>query len=349
MKKLLFLVLMLFLVGCSTVEGKITHSANRVSNAVVRIECIYNDIDSSGRKIQAKSIGSGVIYKTFGINALGKREIDKNRKYLNYEYYVMTNRHVINQSEEISIYLAQFEQFVDAKLVGYDNKLDVAVLSFNYDKYIQRVNIASTGILKQGSFVYTIGNPDGYLDSLTLGVVSYPSRVISFDTNDDKLKDYVARYIQIDAAINPGSSGGGLFDCDGNLIGINTMKIVDEKIEGIGFAILIDEIIPILPYIEKGIIPSRVELGVVVNDITKVNIFENNYDYGMIITNIKQDSIAESIGLKVNDVIVEVNKHKIKSIDEIFLYVNSIILGENTKLQLKVYRNYDIVTIDAIL
>ena len=197
-----------------------------------------------------------------------------------------------------------------------------------------------------GSFVFTIGNPDGYLDTLTMGVVSYPVRNMSSDTDGDKIIDYVSRYIQIDAAINPGSSGGGLFDSSGKLIGINTMKIVDEKIEGIGFAILIDDVKEIITYLEKGLIPDRIELGITVNDVNKLDslVDEDKYNYGLIITNIKNDSLAYSIGLELNDIIVEVNGYKIKRVEDLLLSINNITFGSEKQIKITVIRDGEIVT-----
>ena len=322
------------------------NSARTVTSSVVRLECICTDVDSRGNIIQGLSIGSGVIYKTFGINDLGKFEIFRNRKYQNYEYYVLTNRHVINDSKEIKVYIGSYDEYAKAKILGYDDKLDIGIIAFNYDKYLGSVKISKTGIVDKGSFVFTIGNPDGYLDTLTMGVVSYPVRNMSSDTDGDKIIDYVSRYIQIDAAINPGSSGGGLFDSSGKLIGINTMKIVDEKIEGIGFAILIDDVKEIITHLEKGLIPDRIELGITVNDVNKLDslLDEDKYNYGLIITNIKNDSLAYLIGLELNDIIVEVNGYKIKRVEDLLLSINNITFGSEKQIKISVIRDGEIVT-----
>lgn len=351
MKKVLCLIIVIFLFGCHTIEDDIIRSANEVSESTVRLECYHRDIDIKGNEFESVSIGSGVIYKTYGINQFGKRQLNKNRKYLLYEYYVLTNRHVVSESEKITVYLSDFDEYVDADLLACDDKLDIGVVSFKYPKYIKSIKFAETGISKKGSFVFTIGNPDGYLDTLTMGVVSYPNRNISSDTDNDKKIDYVSRYIQIDAAINPGSSGGGLFNTNGELIGINTMKIVDEKIEGIGFAILIDDIKKIIPYLEKGIVPKRIELGITVNDINSLNIIDVNhkYDYGLIITNIKKDSLSEKIGLNINDIIIEVNDKKMKEPEDLLLFSNSIIEKSDYDLSFKIIRNNNIMTLNYIV
>lgn len=351
MKKFLCLIMIVFLFGCHTVEDDIIKSADEVSNSTVRLECYRCDVDSKGYEVESLSIGSGVIYKTYGINQFGKRQLNKNRKYLLYEYYVLTNRHVISESEKICVYLSSYDEYIDANLLAYDDKLDIGVVSFKFDKYIKSIKFAETGILKKGSFVFTIGNPDGYLDTLTMGVVSYPARNISSDTNNDKKIDYVSRYIQIDAAINPGSSGGGLFNINGELIGINTMKIVDEKIEGIGFAILIDDIKKIIPYLEEGIVPKRIELGITINDINSVNIIGINhkYEYGLVVTNIRQESLSEKIGLEINDIIIEVNNQKMKTAEDLLLFSNSIIEKSDYELSFKLIRNDNIMTLNYIV
>ena len=123
-------------------------------------------------------------------------------------------------------------------------------------------------------------------------------------------------------------------------------KIVDEKIEGIGFAILIDDVKEIITHLEKGLIPERIKLGITVNDVDKLDslLDENRYDYGLIITNIKNDSLAYLIGLELNDIIVEVNGYKIKRVEDLLLSINNITFGSEKQIKITVIRDGEIVT-----
>jgi serine protease Do len=159
------------------------------------------------------SFGSGVIYK--------REEIKKGDKVTNYKYYVLTNRHVIleegataDQKFVIYAYLGKEDLEIKADIVGYDTKVDIAVITFEYSKYIQPVKIADSDELERGNFVIAMGNYYGYdfYGSTTFGVVSGEKRYLSDDTDADGVDDFYSAFIQHDASINPGGSGGVLFN-----------------------------------------------------------------------------------------------------------------------------------------
>ena len=347
LKKILCLICsFLFLTGCSSFENQIIEVSKTVSPSVIRIEASMKTANPSGELNEALSIGSGVIYKTYGVTSNKKIQLNNYRKFDSYEYYCLTNRHVVNDSYAVKVWIDEKDIYCNAKILGIDDKLDVAIIQFTYDKYIDSINF-STSELKKGSIVLAVGNPDGYNDSISMGVVSYPARYILSDTNGDGINDYTNSYIQIDAAINPGSSGGGLFNTKGELVGINTMKIVSDVIEGIGFAIPIEDVKQIIPYLEQNIVPQRLLLGITVNDISLYN--RKDINYGAIINNIKLDGYGYQAGLRVNDVILEINNHPIKYIYQLFLYVNTVIVGNDTKLEFLVDRNGEKMTFQIIV
>ena len=182
------------------------------------------------------SVGSGVIIKREEIK-------DNNDKFIAYKYYVVTNRHVVLEDATTSTvkfniyaYLGNDDVEILADLVGYDAKVDVALITFNHSELIEPVKIGSSANLNKGSFAIAIGNPDGYdyYGSVTFGVISGPIRYIDVNTDDDEYNDFTASYIQHDVAINPGNSGGGLFDIHGNLNEINLAKMAEsEELEDI--------------------------------------------------------------------------------------------------------------------
>jgi serine protease Do len=175
-----------------------------------------NNLDATGG---VNSTGSGVIYKRDGD-----------------QYYVVTNHHVIEDATDIEI------QFYDgttmyAELLGVETLVDIAVLKFNSTEVLQTANFGDSDALQKGEFITAVGNPSGfdYFNTMTFGVISGVNRY--FDIDSDGTRDMFVNYIQHDAAINAGNSGGALFNMYGEIVGINTLKLVDYSIEGMGFAI----------------------------------------------------------------------------------------------------------------
>lgn len=174
------------------------------------------------------SLGSGVIF----LKQDGKA-------------YIITNAHVIQDAAEVQAVLVNGDK-KDAKIIGKDTISDLAVLQVDAEGIDTVVEIGNSDKLRVGEMVIAIGNPLGFGDSLTQGIVSSTNRIIPVSLNQDGLYDWEQEVIQTDAAINQGNSGGALVDLNGKLVGINSMKVADMGVEGIGFAIPIDSVMPIL-------------------------------------------------------------------------------------------------------
>lgn len=212
-------------------DGTITVSADSVQEAVLKILNQAKDAIIGVTNVDGSSLGSGVIFQ----------EIDG-------VYYVITNYHVVEGGTEFQIEFSDGET-AEGTLLGYDSEVDIALLSFHGDTVSASISVAPLGdsdSLSEGSFVIAIGNPEGYdyYGSVTFGIVSGVDRVVD--------SDYFIGYIQHDAAINGGNSGGALFDLDGNVIGINTLKFSDTAIEGMGFAIPINLVKEVIDHIFSG-------------------------------------------------------------------------------------------------
>jgi len=195
-----------------TVFEKLVELSFTSAQAVVGINNLNSDDLTT-------STGSGVIYKKDG-----------------QQYYVITNEHVVNDADSIEI------QFVDgstisAELLGVENVVDIAVLRFISEDIYSVAPFGDSDALNKGEFISAVGNPSGfdYFNTMTFGIVSGINRY--FDIDDDGTRDMFVNYIQHDAAINAGNSGGALFNMQGEIVGINTLKLVDYSIEGMGFAI----------------------------------------------------------------------------------------------------------------
>lgn len=169
--------------------------------------------------------GSGVIIKCEEIS-------------LGYKYYVLTNFHVISYRDKvnssINVYLSEYNTSITAKHEVSNSDKDIAIISFTSGKALSVATIGDSLKLQKGRFVIAIGNPydlTTYFKSVSVGNISHPNRQCTDNNNK------INYYIQHTAPINSGNSGGGLFDVNGNLIGINTWKYADKEIEGMGFAI----------------------------------------------------------------------------------------------------------------
>lgn len=285
------------------------------------------------------SIGSGVIYKREEIKILDEVE--------NYKYYVITNRHVVkgdnsNDNYNVSVYLGDEDKELPATVVGMDNKVDIALITFVHSRLINPVEFAGDEEIKKGSFAIAIGNPDGYdyYGSVTFGVVSSPLRYINEDTDGKDGNDYSAEYLQHDVAINPGNSGGGLFNIYGQLIGINTLKLVNTDIDNMGFAIP-HRVVKIImtEYLEKGkpiIRPRLGVLGIEVRSITESviqrenlkeipDIYGDEQQYGIYVSGITENGSIEGSGIEVDDIILEVDNIKITRTNIITAKLNSLV------------------------
>lgn len=281
------------------VSSQITDIVDLVSPAVVGVTNIQLQSDfwrNQGEESEAGT-GSGVIYK-----------IDKN------DAYIVTNHHVVDQADLLEVVLSD-ETNLEAELLGSDLFTDLAVLRVNSADVETAIEMGSSESLRVGEPVIAIGNPLGHMfaGSVTQGIISGKQRTIPQDFNQDGRPDWQAEVIQTDAAINPGNSGGALINMDGQLIGINSMKISQNIAQGIGFAIPIDIARPIIKELEETGFVTRPFLGVEIYSLEEVPKVEwkntlnlpDSVDGGIYIWSIEPLSPADQAGLKRLDVITE--------------------------------------------
>jgi serine protease Do len=317
--------------------------------------------DTNGN-LKSSSIGSGVVYKVWftlndGTVIDDIKDLHDFKNVKTYHYYMLTNKHVVLGADEVKVYLHQEEEEIAAQVIKYDSKIDIAVVSFVDDKYYRPLEFADISNLNAGEIVVAIGNPEGfqYSSSATRGIVSHPKRYLPDDTDDDGVNDWEAEYIQHDAAINPGNSGGPLLNTNGEIIGINTLKLAATEIDNMGFSIPINVIQNILPYLENGEVPVRALLGV--NSYTVKDVLKNPDDqgpiipegvtYGLYVSSLA-DGVALNSGVKVGDVILEFNGVKINKSLDLRLELGKIIIGNNERITIRVYRDGNLMDITLI-
>lgn len=250
--------------------------------------------------------GSGVIYKkddTYG--------------------YIVTNHHVIEGADEIEIILHD-DTSIRAELLGSDLFSDLAVLRVDRKYITHIIEIGSSESVKVGEPVIAVGNPLGHMfaGSVTQGIISGKQRTIPQDFNQDGRPDWQAEVIQTDAAINPGNSGGALINMAGQLIGINSMKINEAAVEGIGFSIPIDIAVPIMEELESKGTVTRPYLGVEIYSLEDVPRREwvdtlklpKEVEGGVYIWRIERFSPADRAGLNRLDVITALDGEEVSDI-----------------------------------
>ena len=251
---------------------------------------------------KAESTGTGFVYKT-------------DDKY----GYILTNNHVVDGGKSITVVMSNDEE-VEAKILGGDSYLDLAVLQIPRNKVTLVANIGSSENMKLGDTVFTVGSPMGYeyRGSVTSGVLSGKDRMISVSVSSAK-NDWVMRVLQIDASINPGNSGGPLLNVNGEVIGVCSLKLVDDEIEGMGFAIPIEYAMSHVKTLEAG---KKVEwplLGIeMVNVTDSVTLYQyrimldENIKSGVVVLNAVDGSGAKEAGLKKGDVIIKFAGKEVK-------------------------------------
>ena len=268
--------------------------------------------------------GSGIIFK-------------KDDQYA----YIVTNNHVIEGANTLEISLYNGEK-TEAKLIGADALTDLAVVRIDAKYATDVINFGDSSTLRPGDQVWAIGNPLGLELSRTVtqGIVSAVERSITVNTSAG---DWEFNVIQTDAAINPGNSGGALINSSGEVIGINSLKIADSGVEGLGFAIPSNDLIPIVnEIIEKGKV-ERPYLGVGLASLEEVprmylQDLPNEVSEGVMVTNIDSNSAAAEAGLKVQDVIVSIDGKKITNSTDLRKYLyTEVKIGD--KVELEIYRD----------
>jgi len=298
-------------------ESPVVAIAEKVGPSIVGIKVTYNltSFDFFGdTQSEAKGEGSGIIVRKDG--------------------YILTNYHVIEnayeskkQTGKVDVYLPNNKKPISAKIIGGDQRTDLAVIKIDQDN-LPEAELGRSSKVKAGELAVAIGNPLGmeFAGSVTAGVISAVNRSIEVEGRKLNL-------IQTDAAINPGNSGGALVNSKGQVIGVNTIKMASTGVEGLGFAIPIDEVKPIMEQLIKHqYVKGRPQIG-----INGRTIDEDLSDYyhipiGVYILQVTPFSGAEKAGIQVGDVIIEIQGKSIKTIEELNDLKKSYKVGDVLKV-----------------
>lgn len=296
--------------------------AQKVLPSIVGINVTYS-VNSIfyGNQGTASAQGSGVIISSDG--------------------YILTNNHVVNSSSSSSYYelgkaskitvtLYNDDTEYEAEIVGTDEQTDLAVIKIDKDD-LTAAELGDSDSVQVGEFCMAIGNPLGLGTTVTDGIVSAVNREVT----DEDGNTYEA--IQTNAAINSGNSGGALVNSQGQVIGINTLKVSGDGVEGVGFAIPINSTKDITDQLIEYNKVRRPYLGIGGIEVDEETARENNLTVGIYVKTLENFSAAEKAGVKVGDVIIAADGQDIETMDELNEIKNAKEIGD--KMTLTVWRD----------
>jgi len=287
------------------------------------VEKIYNSVvvieSYKGSKLAGS--GTGFVYK---------KENDKG--------YIITNYHVISGASAVKVVNANNES-VDATILGGDEYEDIAVLSIDSDAVLGVAEIGSSEEASIGDTLFTVGTPVGseYMGTVTKGILSGKDRTVTVELDNNG--SYIMQVLQTDAAINPGNSGGPLCNINGEVIGVNSLKLVQDTIEGMGFAIPIELVMTSVDRLEKGEAIVRPVLGIESLDASNTYaLYRNNIlldediDSGVVIINVLESSPAANAGFTKGDVILEIEGNEITDSAHLKYILYKYTVGDTIKV-----------------
>ena len=303
------------------------YAANKILPSIVGITVEYNVnslismFGNRGQSSTATASGSGIIISEDG--------------------YILTNNHIVSSSSDSDFYevssatkvtvkLFNDETEYEAEIVGTDEQTDLAVIKIDKTD-LPKAEFADSDNIKVGEFAMAVGNPLGMQSSITCGVISAVNREI---TDSDGI---TYNLIQTDAAINAGNSGGALVNSEGQVIGVNTLKLQGDGIEGMGFAIPINSTEDVTSQLIEYSKVRRPYIGITGMDLDEETAKANDLVVGIYVKAIDDFSAAEKAGIKPGDVIIEADGQKITTMDELNEIKNKHQIGD--EMTVKVNRN----------
>ncbi len=306
-------------------EDGISSSVSKVYDSVVVVENFKYGVLSS--------TGTGFVYKK-----------DEGK------YFILTNYHVIKEASNVKIVLTTGEEY-EVKVLGGDQFADIAVLEYRSNKELGVIEIGDNTKTKVGDTVFAIGAPldsSVYSWSVTRGVLSGKDREVAVKVASNTTSDWIMNVLQTDAAINSGNSGGPLCNVNGEVIGITNMKLVESGIEGMGFAIPIEDATFYADAIINGEDITRPKLGISMYDVNSKSLYRvEGVSSGVGVSMVNAESPAQKAGLNVGDVIIAIDGVTINNVAELRVQLYKHKFGD--KVKIKYVRNGQAYTAEVDL
>lgn len=374
-------------------ENSLSEAFEAIGRSVESSVLMVTGYSVNDGNLKEEKVGCGIIYKRVAhlIDGSTSEEDDiEYDKVVNYDYYVVTNKHIVANTtynkvlekssttnyDYIGLYYGGDHE-IGAKIISYDEKIDLAVITFTTSLYFPKAKLGTSEGLKAGEFIVSVGTAEGkdYFRTISFGIISHPQRYISDDTDGDETNDWDAEYIQHDAPINSADCGSPIVNMKGEVIGINTTKKIETttgiKAENLSFAIPIDLVKTLITSLEKGEVIKRPILGVTIMDV-KAMLSDSEYyklvlieqfkiqaselpswldndeiDHGFFVMEVTEGGVGSLAGIQIYDVIVKFN-----DVDVFYSYqlrgqLSNFIIGSGQTTTIVVYRNGEYVTLEV--
>lgn len=334
------LLIVVFFLGCLAMYGVVYTYPTLVTTNVTKLEknVTINDtglaeavdeiydavvVVTTYKDNKVFASGTGFVYKVEGNNA-----------------YILTNNHVIESGNEVSVTFTD-GKVVKTKVVGTDALSDIAVLTVNKSEIIEIAKIGDSNALRVGDTAFAVGAPldSVYSWTVTRGIISGKDRMVEVKLSSNN-GDYIMKVLQTDAAINSGNSGGPLCNASGEVIGITSLKLVDESVEGMGFAIPIEVAINYAEKIVNGEKNTQPYLGVSMINVSEAYYYpqyysmlnEYNITSGVIVVEVEKDSPAYKAGITKSDIITKINDDEVTSVAYLRYYLYNYSVGDKVNI-----------------
>lgn len=334
----IILIILAFFIGASGMYVLVNYAPKSVQTIVNKSEKEVTITDSGIADSVEKLYDAVVVvgsYKNGVLSSSGTGFVyDSDDKYA----YILTNSHVVDGASSVKVKFTN-EKVENVELVGNDSYSDIAVLKIDKDKIIKVASIGKLDSLRVGDTVFAIGAPidDVYSWTVTRGILSGKDRIIDISGSNSN-QEYVMSVLQTDASINSGNSGGPLANANGEVIGITNMKLVREGVEGIGFAIPIEDAVNYAKQLrEKGKI-ERPFLGISMLDstdtynLTRAGININQNILGAVVVQVQDNTPASKGGLQSGDVITKLENYEVTSVSKLKYYLYKYNIGDKVKI-----------------
>ena len=328
-------------------------SLSQINTQQISLLDYSNTAVGVAQKVLPSIVGINVSYSvnSFFYGAQGSAEAQGSGVIISDDGYILTNNHVVNSSSSSSFYslgeankitvsLYNDDTEYEAKVVGTDEQTDLAVIKIEKDG-LTAAELGNSDSVQVGEFCMAIGNPLGLGITVTDGIVSAVNREVTDSDNNS----YEA--IQTNAAINSGNSGGALVNSQGQVIGINTLKVSGEGVEGVGFAIPINSTKDITDQLIQYNKVKRPYIGIGGIDVTEELAKQYNLTVGVYVKELQNFCAAEKAGVKVGDVIIKADGQEITNMNELNEIKNKKKIGD--KITLTVWRDGKTQDIDVTL
>ncbi len=326
-----------------TAQTSTANSSTSINSNLVSLSNYSDTGIGVAAKIQPSVVGIKVEYS---VNTLFSRQpttasAEGSGVIISEDGYILTNNHIVNSSSSssyyqlseatrVSVFLYGDETSYEAEIIGTDSQTDLAVIKIDKTG-LTAATLGDSDSVQVGEFAMAAGNPLGMQNSITCGVISAVNREVT----DSDGKKYTL--IQTDAAINSGNSGGALVNSNGEVIGINTLKLSGTGIEGMGFAIPINSTKDIYQQLIQYSKVKRPYIGISGLDLDQETADKNNLPLGIYIRSVEDFSAAQKAGIKAGDVITKANGESVSTIDELNTIKSNYNIGD--EMELTIYRD----------